>query len=96
MNLSQYQLAKEIHVGGIRINQIIRGERAITADTAVRLGLFFGIEPQFWMNLQTQYELEMALEALKRSKKVIDITPYQKRSKKSVLGKSKSSIARRA
>ncbi len=64
MHISQYQLAKAINVPQIRISEIVRGKRAITADTALRLGRFFGVEPQFWMNLQGRYELERAEEAL--------------------------------
>ena len=60
LGLSQYQLAKAISVPQIRISEIVRGKRAISADTALRLGRFFGIEPQFWMNLQTRYDLEKA------------------------------------
>jgi antitoxin HigA-1 len=58
MNISQYKLAKELHVGAIRINEIINGRRSITADTAVRLGLFFKMEAKFWLNLQAAYDLE--------------------------------------
>jgi addiction module HigA family antidote len=59
LNLSQYRIAKSINVPPRRINEIIHGKRAITADTALRLGKFFGNSPQFWMNLQTWYELEI-------------------------------------
>jgi antitoxin HigA-1 len=60
MDISQYQLAKAIHVPQIRISEIVRGKRAISADTALRLGRFFSVEPQFWMNLQSRYDLEKA------------------------------------
>lgn len=43
-----------------RINEIVHGKRAITADTALRLGRYFGIDPQFWLNLQSRYEIELA------------------------------------
>ena len=62
MGVSQYRLAKEIHVSPRRINEIVKGKRAITADTALRLGKFFGTTAQFWINLQTSYELECAAE----------------------------------
>jgi len=55
--VSQYRLAKAIHVPPRRINEIVHGKRAITADTALRLGRFFGTSPQFWMNLQSAYDL---------------------------------------
>jgi addiction module HigA family antidote len=58
LNLTQYRLAKDIAVPPRRINEIVKGERAITADTALRLGQFFGMAPQFWLNLQTHYDLE--------------------------------------
>ncbi len=63
LGISQYRLAKEIHVPPHRINEIVH-ERAITADTALRLGRFFGLEPGFWMNLQTRYDMERAAEVL--------------------------------
>jgi antitoxin HigA-1 len=58
LGLSQYRLAKAIHVPPRRINEIIHGKRGITADTALRLGCFFGNSPGFWMNLQMHYDLE--------------------------------------
>ena len=56
--LSQYRLAKDIHVPARRINEIILGKRSISADTALRLGRYFGNTAKFWMNLQAQYELD--------------------------------------
>jgi addiction module HigA family antidote len=56
-NLSQYRLAKEIHVPPRRINEIVHGTRGMSADTALRLSYFFGTTPQFWMNLQNHYDL---------------------------------------
>jgi len=64
MGISQYRLAKDIGVDPRRINAIIQGKRAITADTALRLGRYFGIEPEFWMNLQTHYDLEIQSDRL--------------------------------
>ncbi len=60
MAISQYRLAKSISVPPRRINEIVHGKRAITADTALRLGMFFRMEEQFWLNLQTHYDLEVA------------------------------------
>jgi len=71
MGISQYRLAKEIGVPARRINEIVHGKRAITADTALRLGRFFGMEAQFWVNLQTHYDLEVAEEALEGTLKRI-------------------------
>ena len=62
MELSQYRVAKDIHVSPRRINEIVKGKRAITADTALRLGRYFGTTAQFWLNLQGSYELERAKE----------------------------------
>jgi addiction module HigA family antidote len=60
MNLSQYRLAKDIGVAARRINEIVHGSRAITADTALRLARYFGTSERFWMNLQARYDLEVA------------------------------------
>jgi addiction module HigA family antidote len=64
MRLTQYRLAKDIGVPPRRINEIIKGQRAITADTALRLGRFFGMAPEFWLNLQSHYDLEQEQERL--------------------------------
>ena len=64
MGLSQYRLAKDISVPPRRINEIVHGKRSITADTALRLGRFFGISPQFWLNLQTRFDLEVTEDLL--------------------------------
>ena len=64
MQISQHHLAQAISVSPRHINEIVQGKREITAETALRLGRFFRMEAQFWMNLQTRYELETTLEAL--------------------------------
>lgn len=64
MALSQYSVAQSLGVPPRRINEIVHGQRAITADTALRLGRFFNMEAQFWMNLQSRYDLEVARENL--------------------------------
>ncbi|MHB8988981.1 MAG: HigA family addiction module antitoxin [Desulfobulbia bacterium] len=64
MGITQYRLAKDIGVTARRINEIVHARRSITADTALRLGRFFGMEAQFWLNLQTHYDMEVAQEAL--------------------------------
>ncbi len=58
MELSQYRLAKDISVSPRRINEIVHGKRAISADTALRLARFFGTSEQFWLNLQSRFDLE--------------------------------------
>ena len=60
MEISQNQLAKDINVPPNRVSQIIHGKREITADTALRLGKYFGIEPEFWLNLQVRYNMKIA------------------------------------
>ena len=64
MGISQYRLAKDISVPPRRINEIVHGKRSITADTALRLGRFFEIAPQFWLNLQNRFDLEVAEDLL--------------------------------
>ena len=66
MEITQYRLAKQISVPARRINEIIHGARAVTADTALRLGRFFTMPPQFWMNLQAQYDLAVESDRLAR------------------------------
>ena len=62
--ISQYRLAKDISVPPRRINEIVHGKRGVTADTALRLARFFGTTAQFWLNLQTRYELELERDRL--------------------------------
>lgn len=64
MGVSQNRLAVSISVPPRRINEIVHGKRRITADTALRLGRFFGTSGQFWINLQSRYDLETELDAL--------------------------------
>lgn len=64
MGITQYRLAKDTSVPARRINEIVHGKRAISADTALRLGRFFNMSPQFWMNLQSRYDLEVAEDHL--------------------------------
>jgi len=59
MGITRYRVAKAIGVQQRRVDEICAGERGVTADTAVRLGLAFGIDPQFWLNLQAQYDIEV-------------------------------------
>ncbi len=60
MGLTARQLAADIDVSPSRISEIVHGTRPITADTALRLGLFFSMEPRFWLNLQSEYDMRMA------------------------------------
>ena len=64
LNLSQNRLSIDIGVDTRRINEIVLGRRAVTADTALRLARFFGNSPEFWLGLQTQYDLDVAEDHL--------------------------------
>ncbi len=64
LNITQYRLAKEIGVDARRIHSIVHGERAITAETALLFSRFFGNSAEFWMGLQSQYDLEVAEDRL--------------------------------
>ena len=69
LGLTGYRLAKELAVPSPRIGDLVRGKRAISADTALRLGIYFGLPAQFWLNLQNFYDLETS----RRSGKVSEI-----------------------
>ena len=64
MGISQYRLAKDISVPARRINEIVKGKRAISPDTALRLSRYFGLSERFWLNLQTRYDLEVEKDKL--------------------------------
>ena len=64
MGISQYRLSKDIGVPAMRINKIVRGERGISADTALRLARYFGMSVEFWTGIQTHYDTEIAKIAL--------------------------------
>jgi len=74
LDMSQYRLAKEISVPPRRINEIVHGKRAVSADTALRLSRFFGTTDRFWLNLQTGYDLKVEKDHLgKRLEKEVGI-----------------------
>ncbi len=75
LGVSQYALAKAIGVPPRRIHEIVQGKRSISADTAVRLAVFFGTDAQSWINLQSHYDTEQAMETL--ADILARITPYQ-------------------
>jgi addiction module HigA family antidote len=77
LGISQYRLAKDIGVTARRINEIVHGRRAISADTALRLGRFFKMEAQFWLNLQSHYDMEVALDAL-QDKLDKEVHPFER------------------
>jgi addiction module HigA family antidote len=68
LGLSSYRLAKELHVSAPRINELVRGRRSITADTAMRLSRYFGTSPQLWLRLQTDHDLWVAAKDKSLSK----------------------------
>lgn len=73
--ITQNKLAVSLGVPPHRINEIVHGKRAITADTALRLGRYFGIDPQFWLNLQSHYELVLAEDRV--AEQIAAITPLK-------------------
>jgi antitoxin HigA-1 len=75
MEVSQYRLAVSINVHPRRINEIVHGKRRITADTALRLARFFDTSAELWMNLQTQYDLDVAADELENQLEEL-VTPY--------------------
>jgi addiction module HigA family antidote len=76
LGLSASRLAMELQVPVTRVNDVVRGKRSITADTALRLARYFGTTPQFWMNLQANYDLELAQDA--RGAEIVDrIRPHR-------------------
>ena len=74
LGLSQYRVAKDVSVPPRRINEIVRGSRAVTADTALRLARYFGTSERFWLNLQGRYDLEVEKDRLgKRLKREVQV-----------------------
>lgn len=76
LGITPYRLAKSVGISGPRAYDLARGERNITADTALRLSAFFGTTPEFWMNLQSHYDLERARDAMDRST-LAKIKPFE-------------------
>ena len=66
MRITARQLSADIDVSPSRISDIVHGNRPITADTAIRLGLFFGMDPKFWLNLQMEYDMRVAKRILQK------------------------------
>lgn len=76
LGITQYRLAKEIHVPARRINEIVLEKRGISADTALRLSYYFGNTAQFWMNLQARYDLETVRDEIEEELQK-EIKPFQ-------------------
>jgi antitoxin HigA-1 len=66
LDLSEYQLAKDLKVQRSRLNEIVLGKRSLSSDTALRLAIYFGTTPNFWINLQAQYDLDVANRTLRK------------------------------
>src|SRR5256714_15202614 len=79
MGLSQYRLAQSLSVPPRRINEIVLGKRAVSADTALRLSRFFGTSERFWLNLQTAYDLDVEKDRL-RSRLTKEVKVFRKAS----------------
>ena len=75
LGVSPTALARSIDVPPNRISQIIAGKRSITGDTALRLGHWFGVEPQFWMNLQAQFDLATAEQSAGAAVRELPVAP---------------------
>lgn len=74
-NITQHRLAVSIGVPPRRINEIVHGKRGVSADTALRLAKYFGTSAQFWLNLQSQYDLDLAAD--RATAQIAAITPLQ-------------------
>ena len=77
IGVSASELARQIAVPANRISQIIHGRRAITGDTALRLGHWFGVSPQFWLNLQSSYDIRVAQEQVGQEIEKLPVRPHQ-------------------
>jgi len=94
LEITAYKLSKEIKVQQTAISQIIRGNRRITVDMALRLSLFFGNSAQFWLNLQNHYDLESETE--KKESLFKEIVPYSKAAEGAARVKGRSSPWKKA
>ena len=73
LGLSQYRVAKDINVPPRRINEIVKGTRGISPDTALRFGRYFSMSPQFWLNLQNRYDLESIKSQAKKIEREVEV-----------------------
>lgn len=77
LGISQYRLAKDISVPAIRISKIMRGLRSISANTALRLGRYFGTSAEFWLNLQNRYDLEIEADKIDKNF-IVEVKVFEK------------------
>lgn len=77
LDISQYRLAKSMSVPPRRVNEIVLGKRSVSADTALRLGRYFGTSEQFWLNLQSEYDLDLEKDRLgmRLESEVVQLVP---------------------
>ena len=91
LGVTQYRLAKDVSVPARRINEIVKGERAISADTALRLAKYFGTSDLFWLNLQARYDLQVQKDRLgKRLNTEVHVFQHSEAASRAVGGKAKS------
>jgi addiction module HigA family antidote len=92
--ISQYRLAKSMSVPPRRVNEIVLGKRSVSADTALRLGRYFGTSEEFWLNLQTQYDLDVEKDrlGLRLESEVMQLVPCDQ--KKSAPKRATSAMSR--
>jgi addiction module HigA family antidote len=80
LGLSQYRVAKDVGVSPRRINEIVHGKRAVTADTALRLSKYFGTTAELWLNLQTRHDLENEIDkSMRKIEREVQVLPELKR-----------------
>lgn len=96
LDISQYRLAKSMSVPPRRVNEIVLGKRSVSADTALRLGRYFGTSEQFWLNLQTEYDLDVEKDrlGLRLETEVVQLVPLAP--KAPALAKRRVSALRRS
>jgi addiction module HigA family antidote len=92
LEISQYRLAKSMSVPPRRVNEIVLGKRSVSADTALRLGRYFGTSEEFWLNLQTQYDLDVEKDrlGLRLENEVIPLVPHKTMPKRAASAMSRS------
>ena len=76
LNITAYKLSKNLHIPQTRISQLLKGKRRVTCDTALRLSIYFGNSPKFWLGLQDDYDVEEALEQIKQELTTIHPITY--------------------
>lgn len=77
LNITAYKLSKNLHIPQTRISQLLKGKRRVTSDTALRLSIYFGNSPKFWLGLQDDYDVEEALDLIKQELATIQPITYQ-------------------